>query len=573
MSVAVIYCRQSDAYGGAKSEGDDALSIEAQLDACRAHAARLGLTIAAEYTEQFSGLNDQRPQYLRMLREIRTNVRTHKKGDPARITHLVIYKWSRLSRNPDEIVPQVGIIGHMGVEVEPAADQKIGNSQLQKFMLYAISTFNNIQVTDAIEFSSNARRTLWNNGKLVCNGKARYGYRYDKATRTRVIDEDQARVVRRIFAWFLEGHSAHKVMTLLRDEGTLSPSGRPRWGLKSIRDIIKDASYKGAPMRVQKTERIPIGEGGGYHPCNSRKARKAEGREIGPPSPAIVSVEVWDKANELVKGRYRESVRANDDWLVGRVWCSKCGVRLAKFKHARGYSYWRCPRHQNFKECSNRLGHALDKYIREEAERNLARIMNDDRLLDAKIREWEATIADPCFKEELDRNLAETEKLRTKAKRLLAKFGDDADDDDLIADQLQIIKDQIKAKESQAASLSAKVAQVKNAQETGRQLRACLLAFNHEPYVDAIFASEHVGVFVQLMPQEDQVFLADAAGIRVEVGRPDDAGSGITVTTKIFDFESVRAYSKEPSRGRSRGSRAAPSRLRARRGFPAGPAA
>jgi DNA invertase Pin-like site-specific DNA recombinase len=552
MGLAIIYSRQSDPYGGAKGEGEDGLSVEAQTAACREHAAKLGLAVHQEYQEQFSGLSEDRPVYKRLMEDVRRNVKAHKKGDPCRITALVIYKWSRLSRDPDLVVPLVGYFRQQGIEIEPVADRRVGDSEMERMMLYIISTFNQIQVKDGIEHASRARKQLWDTGKLVCTGKARYGYKYDKDSHARVIDEDAAAIVRRIFAWFTEGLAAHAVMVKLRDEGVKSPSGRPRWGLKTIRDIIKDPSYKGEAMRVQKTERTPLDEGGGYHPCGSRKFRKAEGRAVGEATPAIVSAEVWDRANEMASGRHRAGVRGEPDWLVGRVFCASCGVRLGKFKHTRGYSYWRCPRHQNFKECDIKMGHALDKYIREDAERNLARFMNDDRLLDAKIAEWEATMADPNWQAEHDRNRAELDKLKGKMARLLARFGDDPDLEDLLAGQIHAAQDRIKALEAFELTLAARVAQVGAARENGKKLRACLIAFKPGPHIDAMLQSENSGIFIALMPHEDRAFLADATGVRVEVGRPTE-GKGVTVTVKIFDFEATRAYSSEPLRGRNRG--------------------
>jgi len=550
MGQAVIYARQSDLTGGARGEDDGALPLDAQINACRAHAAKLGLIVLQAYQEQFSGLSDQRPQYLRMLADLKANVRSHKKGDPARITHVIVYKWSRLSRDPNTVVPLVGYFRKQGIEIEPVADNKVGAKPMDELMLYAIATFNRIQVSDSIEFSTNARKTLLDNGKLVCAGKARYGYRYDKQARTRVIDEENAAVVRRIFEWFLEGHAAHKVMTLLLQAGIPSPSGNPRWGLKTIRDIIKDPSYKGAPMRALKTERTPEDEGGGYHPCGTRKARPAEGREIGVGTPAIVTSATWDRANEMVKGRHRASVRADDDWLTGRVWCSSCGVRLAKFKHHRGqYSYWRCPRWQNSKECDNKLGHALDKHVRNEACRELVAFLNDKRVQEAKLKEMRDELADPGWQEEHDRHVSEIGKLKAKIAKLLAKFGDDPEMEELLADQIRAVREQVVAREELVASLAGKVAQTRHAAETVERVGWVLL---HWP--EKLLKSPIAPLLFAQFALEDKRLVAEAVGLRVEVGRP--GASGITVVVKIFDYESTRAYvashCQEPSGGRSR---------------------
>jgi len=117
--ACLIYARQSDTNNSKRATEDgETLSIEAQLHACRAHAAGRGWPVAAEYHEQFSGLADQRPEYQRMLTEIKRSHQVHSPGHPARITHLVIYKWARLSRDPNTVVPLVAMFRRMGIEVE-----------------------------------------------------------------------------------------------------------------------------------------------------------------------------------------------------------------------------------------------------------------------------------------------------------------------------------------------------------------------------------------------------------------------------------------------------------------------
>lgn len=553
MGAAYIYCRQSDPYGGAKNEGDDALSLDAQIAACRAHAAKLGHAVVGEYTEQFTGLSDQRPQYLKMLADLKANAKAHKKGDPGRVVALIIYKWSRLSRDPATVVYLSNQFRKQGVVIEPVADHQVGGSQYDELLVYTIATFNRIQVQDSIEFANNARKTLLDGGKLVCNGRARYGYKYDKEARTRVVDEEQAKVVRRIFDWFLDGHSAHKVMLLLQQEGIPSPSGRPRWGLKSIRDLVKDPSYKGAPMRVQKTERVPLDEGGGYHPCGSRKFRNANGREVGPPTPAIVSEAVWDKANELAKGRHRPLVR-HDDWLVGRVWCASCGIRLTKSTHnSRGYSYWRCPNHRLYKECKIKLGHALDRHIRDEAEKGMIRFLGDPRVREAKLQTMQDTLADPSWQEEHDRNRDEIERLREKARQILRRFGDDPGLADLLEGEVRAIQAQIKAREELESSLAVKASQSRIAAETANQVRDWLLSWStHWLTRNPTGSQPQQLLFQEYVEEGDKRLAAEAAGLRVEIGRPEDSGSGtIVVDVKVFDYEARSTYPKPPEEERN----------------------
>jgi DNA invertase Pin-like site-specific DNA recombinase len=329
--ACVIYCRQSDTTNDKRSREDgETLSLEAQITACREHAGKMAWPVLSVYAEQFSGLADVRPAYQRMLAEIKRNLKAHPPGDPGRISQIVVYKYLRLSRDPIHTVPLVGYFRQQGIEIEPVKDLKVGGTPLDELMLYAVRTFGKIQVQDSIQHAKDAREALLVEGKLVCAGKARYGYRYDKKARARVIDPEQAEVVRKIFGWFRQGHSTHKVMFLLQDAGIPSPQGKPRWALKTIRNVVRDPSYKGAPMRVGKTERTE-----GYFPSGVRKFRELKGahREVGEATPAIVAGEVWERANELARSRSKDNFQPGADWLVGCVYCRSCGTRLSRFWH------------------------------------------------------------------------------------------------------------------------------------------------------------------------------------------------------------------------------------------------
>ena len=60
---AVIYARYS-------SHNQRDVSIEQQVEACRKHAAELGLTVTATYEDRaISGKTDKRPSFQRMMRD------------------------------------------------------------------------------------------------------------------------------------------------------------------------------------------------------------------------------------------------------------------------------------------------------------------------------------------------------------------------------------------------------------------------------------------------------------------------------------------------------------------------
>jgi site-specific DNA recombinase len=285
--AAVVYARQSDQKNDKRTNGDsETLSLEAQLASCQAYAKTKGWTINKTYAEQYTGTIIDRPKYLAMVRDIADNHKRYPEGHPKRITTIIVYKYHRLSREPNDIVPLVGIFRGQGVEIEPATEPKIEATPLGELMLYAMSTFAKIMVTDSVASSKASKLLLEKAGKLVCNGPAKYGYEYDRKARTRIINEETAKIVRRIFDELASGRSARSVEMGLTADKIPTPSGVVRpWSRACIRGIVRDPSYYGEPMSTGKSQP----KEGRYKNGQKRRTSKPGERTVGESAPAIVT--------------------------------------------------------------------------------------------------------------------------------------------------------------------------------------------------------------------------------------------------------------------------------------------
>jgi site-specific DNA recombinase len=67
ITTALIYTRVSS-----DEQAREGISLDAQLRECRQYAARMGWTIGPEYTDVMSGSRDDRPQYQRLMAEVRS---------------------------------------------------------------------------------------------------------------------------------------------------------------------------------------------------------------------------------------------------------------------------------------------------------------------------------------------------------------------------------------------------------------------------------------------------------------------------------------------------------------------
>lgn len=522
--LSISYARQSDQANSKRvnAEDDETLSIGSQLTACREKAAENKDKIIREFSEQFTGLTDARPQYQEMIRFLKDNIRRHPKpDDPQRIRKLYTYKYHRLGRKADDIVPLIGYFATMDIQVVPVRDQPFGNTPAEKAMLYMLMTFAEMQVADSITHATDARRQLTNNGKLVCAGPPLYGYRYDMAIRTRVIVAEQAEVVRRIFDLAARGDGCDTIARRLQAEGILTPRGRDtRWSARTIGRLIKEPSYKGEPMVANRYKPTKERYRNGKH-----KIERVEGKPVGAPTPAIVSAELWERANKAASTRSKPQVR-HDHWLIGRVVCA-CGkamVRSAKPNRPNtGGWAWMCVGYAKRRGCNN--CYIPNKEIEPEAWDRLRRWVKDPEVVVQKLKELEGQLIDRNWEQEEKSILKTVARLRGKMSDLLDSFGSAtrAAVRDAVTSKIDALAEEIESHEKMLASVQEHVAEA-------RQTAAVL---------DEMRETIRARVWQGEATEAEKSALAEAIGLRIVVMRAEDGSR--KVDFHAFGFSQHRA--------------------------------
>ena len=176
---------------------------------------------------------------------------------------------------------------------------------------------------------------------LHCTGSIPYGYIHDPSDRQKwLIDEEAAKVVRRIFQLVIEGHGTSKIARILEKDKILTPhchwkalgimtsSGTPitdnqyLWRSRSIALIIDREEYtgkkilrKGVKPNYKDRKRIP--------------APKEDWLIFDGAIPAIIDQETYDTAQRLKKTprRYAKSGEPPNR-LTGLLFCKDCGLKM-----------------------------------------------------------------------------------------------------------------------------------------------------------------------------------------------------------------------------------------------------
>lgn len=158
-----------------------------------------------------------------------------------------------------------------------------------------------------------------------------YGYEYDSEKNLMIIKENEAEVVRKMFETYLEGHGAEYIAKMLTNLSIKTPKGYDFWRGSTVRGILKNEKYKGDVIQGKTFTLDPI----------SHKRLKNMGEEdkyyIKSHHPAIVSPEIFDKVQEVMKTRCGARATGRRIGNVGRKYamssrmkCAFCGETLVR---------------------------------------------------------------------------------------------------------------------------------------------------------------------------------------------------------------------------------------------------
>ena len=180
---------------------------------------------------------------------------------------------------------------------------------------------------------------------------------YKKEDKHLIIDESQAPMIRDLFRLYSTGeYSMKQLETLFYEQGYRNYNGN-KIAHSTMSGIISNPKYKGyyvgnkvriVDMFTNKQKVLPPEEWVMFKD------------ETGEVVPAIVSEEVWDKANEVLTRRSedvknRKGVCNHANLLTGKLFCTHCGTayyrRESKDKYGNINSKW---------VCSNKINNGAD---------------------------------------------------------------------------------------------------------------------------------------------------------------------------------------------------------------------
>lgn len=386
-------------------------SVENQITRCKEYIQfkfNAGEKDIAVYIDEgLSGFYSDRPNYLRMLRDISDN----------KIRALVCYKFDRISRKTIDLLKLVDSLNSKKIDFISCSDDIDTSAKSGKMMITFLATIAEFERDIIAERISDNMYELSKDGRWL-GGTTPTGYKstreYIKTgnKRTQInyleIIPEEFNLVQNIFSYFLSERSLVKVSEILNSQGKKTKSGRKFDG-KAIKQILLNPVYAAADetmYRYFESLDIPVykdkSEFNGSHGlmvynkteqikklkdestfCNVKYVQQTLKRDIkdwitsvGRHPPAVSGKE-WLKAKRILQANKDKYIRPNgrtESLLSGLLKCPACGSPMAVRSNSYRYTddgrlqyRYVCKRkmkdHRSCPDSQNIKGNEIDDFV------------------------------------------------------------------------------------------------------------------------------------------------------------------------------------------------------------------
>lgn len=264
-----------------------------------------------------------------------------------RIDFILVKSISRFSRNTIECVETVRKLCTEGIHIL-FEKEKIDTRDMDGELM--LSILSSLAESESKSISDNVK---WGVKQRFQNGTYKIGYPpfgYANMDGQMVIDEDQAVVVRRIFAAVLVGKTPSVIAKELNQDGIPSKRGGRR-GDKTITGMIRNEKYIGDTI-LQKTYTDE-------HFERRRNNGEKDQYYIKDHHPAIISRDDFKAANDLIdfnakeKGVSSGASKYNNRYAFsGKIICGECGAKWKRVKLTNYAAYTCCTHNRDRDKCS-----------------------------------------------------------------------------------------------------------------------------------------------------------------------------------------------------------------------------
>lgn len=250
---------------------------------------------------------------------------------------VLLYAVDRLGRNLRDLLRSHDQLEEWGVSLRSMTQAIDTSDAFGRLIFQILGSFaewerSTIQERTKRGMLHQARAGVW-------LGREPLGYR--KEDGQLVINEEEAELVRRLFALYAEGTSSHELAATLNEQAVPAKRGQ-RWHASTIRWVLRNPAYKGSGhYNTTRTKRVE-GKAVGRLP-------RPEAEHIPIDVPPIISPELWQRAQARMEHNQKWSDQTSTRFYILRsllrcAHCDRAYTGSVHYAHGKPYWYYEHPR-------------------------------------------------------------------------------------------------------------------------------------------------------------------------------------------------------------------------------------
>ena len=267
---------------------------------------------------------DKRDELLRLMSDCR-------KG---RIDRIYTKSISRFSRNTKDCLKNVRELKSLGISI---FFEKEGIDTAEISDEIFITIMGGLAQEESTSISQNMK---WSVQRRMRNGTykiSRPPFGFDIVDGSLVINEEQAKIIKQMFSWYISGYGFQRIADILNSNNVLSNRGRIKWNADVVRKILTNERYIGDAVfqksyiadSLKHIQKCNYGEKPKYYVSGTNEA--------------IVENDIFEQVKELVTARHI-AYTDNGEFFSKKIYCGKCGATF-KLKRSNDKRYWSCRTH------------------------------------------------------------------------------------------------------------------------------------------------------------------------------------------------------------------------------------
>lgn len=313
-------------------QANEGFSLEAQRENLTYFANQQGWNVVGDYGDEgISGKNiEDRPGVKKLISDI-------KQG---KIDVVVLYKFDRLTRDSRDTEDFIELIQNYNIIVYTLSggfvDVSTPSGRFNTRILGAAAQFERETTIDRVVdgFIKKVKK-----GYSLCSGITSYGYDRPKHQEIQTINEEEAKVVKRIFNLYIKGKTFTEICDILNEEKIPTKKAgkvikrefnddyytvNTVWQAKTIRNILSNVNYIGYVRYGCNREQVTLEEASKYE--NRKKGFVTKGLHE-----PIINIELWNEVQARllkIKSTHKTNLPKDDVYYCGVLECGFCGQNL-----------------------------------------------------------------------------------------------------------------------------------------------------------------------------------------------------------------------------------------------------